>query len=175
MASAEPVALAVQADEAAEPLRLTWDPNAVASPPRNAEPKASPWEIDGEIDWQRAGSVRLLSASFEEGRAFALAALRPRNVVGHGRDSVASYLVEEGEPVTVGEALLSTEYDADGLPRRVGVEVIVDPEAAPLRIAGDREGPVEVRGDGARREAARMSFRLEGMSGSGLYEVLRAP
>ena len=37
----------------------------------------------------------------------------------------------------------------------------------------DREGQVEARGDGVRREVARMAFRLAGTSGAGLYEVLR--
>jgi hypothetical protein len=55
----------------------------------------------------------------------------------------------------------------------VGVELIVDPEATPLRVAGDREGPVEIGGEGVRREAARMGFRLQGATGTGLYEVLR--
>jgi hypothetical protein len=171
MASAEPIAIEVGTHEEGKVMRLTWNREAVESTGDGAI--ASPWRVEGEIDWEEADAVRLLSATFEEGRELALVAVRPRRATGHADDSVAAYLTDEGEPVPVAEAFLSTEYDAEGLPRRAGVELIVDPDAAPLRVAGDREGRVEVRADGVRREAVRMAFRLEGTSGRGLYELLR--
>ena len=49
----------------------------------------------------------------------------------------------------------------------------MDPEGTPRRVAADREGEVEVSGEGIRRETTRMGFRIAGTLGSGLYEVLR--
>jgi hypothetical protein len=72
------------------------------------------------------------------------------------------------------DALLSTEYDADGLPRRIGVELWAEPDSPPARVAASREGNVHVDGNGIRRELTRMSFRLEGCGGTGTYELLRA-
>ena len=75
--------------------------------------------------------------------------------------------------MTLTEVLLSTEYDAAGLPARIGLELWAEPDSPPLRVAADREGEVAVSWDGARREAARMSFRLDGTGGIGEYELLR--
>jgi hypothetical protein len=177
MVSAEPIAIELKPGEDSDVLRLTWsgEPLESGGDTDTGHSTVSPWQIDGEIDWEHAEAVRLVSATFEDGQALALVAVRQRGAAGHGNDSVASYLTVHDEPVPIAEALLSTEYDAEGLPRRVGVELIVDPAATPLRVAGDREGPVEIggEGEGVRREAARMSFRLQGATGTGLYEVLR--
>ncbi len=56
-----------------------------------------------------------------------------------------------------------------------GVELWIDPDSPPLRVAADRRGEVEVEvdGDGVRREVAAMSFRLDGTAGAGAYELLR--
>jgi hypothetical protein len=175
MASAEPVAIELKPGEHAEALRLTWngEPLESGGDADTGHATASPWQIDGEIDWKHAEAVRLVSATFEEGQALALVAMRPRGTAGHGDDSVASHLTIDDEPVPIAQALLSTEYDVEGLPRRVGIELSLDPAATPLRVAGDREGPVEIGGEGVRREAVRMGFRLQGTTGTGLYEVLR--
>jgi hypothetical protein len=172
MASADRIPIELRPEGEGGALRLAWNPDAAAFPIAHGDPIASPWEIDGEIDWERAESVRLLSATFEDGRALALVAVRPRDALGHGDDSIACHLIDGGERAAA-EALLSTEYDAEGLPRRVGLELSIDPDAPPLRIAGDREGSVEISTDRVRREAARMRFRLDGASGGGLYEILR--
>jgi hypothetical protein len=63
------------------------------------------------------------------------------------------------------------EYDADGVPRRLGIELWPDSDSAPLRVAADRDA--EVEGHGGTSEAVEMAFRLDGAAGSGLYEVLR--
>ena len=76
----------------------------------------------------------------------------------------------EGEPAETSEALLSVEYDADGAPRRLGLELWTDPDASPLRVAADRAGEA---GTQSGRDAVPMRFRLDGVDGVGLYEVLR--
>jgi hypothetical protein len=174
MASAEALSISVAVPGGGEPLRLTWDRRAAESLAADGPDGRgrSPWRLEGEPDWEAAEALRLVSAVFEDGRTLALAALRPRGTAGHDRDSVAHHLEESGERIALTEALLSTEYDADGLPRRIGVELWAEPESQPMRLAADRQGEVEVAGDGVRRELARMSFRLEGASGTGTYELL---
>lgn len=175
MPSAEAVSITLEVPGGGAPLRLTWDRGAAESPSVHADgPGGSAWQVEGEIDWMAVEGLRLISAAFEDGQALALAALRPRGDAGHDRDRVAHHLEQSGEPVALTEALLSTEYDARGLPRRVGVELWAEPGSPPLRLAGDRRGEVEVRDNEVRHELARMSFRLEGAGGSGTYELLRA-
>ena len=175
MASAEALSISVAVPDGGEPLRLTWDRHAAESLAADGPDGRgrSPWHLEGELDWEAAEALRLVSAVFEDGRALALAALRPRGTTGHDRDSIAHHLEESGEPIALTEALLSTEYDAGGLPRRIGVELWAEPESPPMRLAADRQGDVEVIGDSVRRELARMSFRLEGASGTGAYELLK--
>jgi hypothetical protein len=169
MASAEVLAITLQTPGGG-PLRLAWDGGASGDP---GDLGRSAWRVEDEIDWKAIEGLRLVSAVFEDGQALAVAALRPQGAAGHDRDHVAHHLEQSGEPVALTEALLSTEYDADGRPQRVGAELWVEPESPPLRLAGDRLGEVEVHEDGVRRELARMSFRLDGAGGSGTYELLR--
>jgi hypothetical protein len=174
MASPEALSVAFEVPGGGPPLRLTWDP----APPEPSsidpeDPWESAWRVEGEIDWKAIEALRLISATFEDGQALALAALRPLGSVGHDRDRVAHHLEQSGEPVALTEALLSTEYDAGGLPRRIGAELWAEPGSPPLRLAGDRRGEVEVSDGAVRRELARMSFRLDGAGGSGTYELLR--
>jgi hypothetical protein len=72
-----------------------------------------------------------------------------------------------GDVVVLAEALLSTEYDADGAPSRIGLELYPDHDSVPLRVAADRASAARVDG-GA--ESTAMSFRMEGASGAGVFE-----
>jgi hypothetical protein len=175
MASAELIPITLDGPDDRS-LRLAWDRGAAQSLALREAPGAvePSWRVEGELEWRAIEGLRLVSAVFEDGRALALAALRPDGAQGHDRDATACHLEESGEPVELTDALLSTEYDADGLPRRLGVELWVETDSPPLRVAADREGDVEVAGDGVRRELARMSFRLDGAGGVGVYELLRA-
>ena len=174
MPSGEPAAVTLEPVNGGI-LRMSWDRDALEAHLRG-EPGGwlrSPWTMEAEVDWERAEEVRLISALFEDGGELAIAAARPRGAAGHDQDAVAARLVRAGEQVPVAEVLLSTEYDREGLARRLGVELVLDPDSPPLRIAADREGEVEIRGGDELRETARLNLRLEGGRGTGLYEVLR--
>lgn len=175
MARAEPLAIALRLPDHGQPLRLAWDRTIAVSLAEAGgdEPARSPWRVEGGLDRDSVETLRLVSAVFEDGRALALAALRPRGATGHDRDSVAHHLEEAGERVALTEALLSTEYDADGMPRRVGLELWAEPDSPPLRLAADRLGDVEIGDHEVRRELVLMSFRLDGASGIGTYELVR--
>jgi hypothetical protein len=169
MADLEPAVMALELG-GGEAARLRWAPRPAEDANGAAPP--SPWELEAEPDWGRLDSIRLVSALFEDGGALGLAALRPRGARDHGEDVVAARLVDgEGESTAPSEALVSVEYDAAGTPRRLGLELWTDPDSSPLRVAADRAG--EAGPDGG-RESVAMRFRLDGVDGVGLYEVLRA-
>jgi hypothetical protein len=175
MASAKPTSFTLEPGKDGGVVLLIWNREALGPPGREtgADEARSPWSVEGEVDWGRAEALRLVSALFEDGRELAVAAIRPRDAAGHDAETLGSHLVEDGEAVAVEEALLSTEYDAGGLPRRLGLELWLDSERPPLRVSADRDGEPRVSGEGIRRQTTRMSFRLGGTAGSGLYEVLR--
>ena len=133
----------------------------------------SRWQLATEPDWKQFEAVRVVSARFDDGRSLGVAALRPRGARGHDEDVVIARLLDaEGEPTAISEALVSVEYDAAGAPRRLGIELWPEPESAPLRIAADRVGNAEPGGDGL--VAVPMAFRVGGIGGAGLYELLEA-
>jgi hypothetical protein len=174
--AAEPSPITLDAPPGDWPLRLVWDPGLVAlsAPGEPVEATRSAWRADHGPDWERAESLLLVSALFEDGHSLALAALRPREARGHDHDQLLHRLERSGDPVEVTEALLSTEYDAENHLRRIGIELWIDPEAPPLRLGGDREGEVAADRDGpARREIAAMSYQLDGAAGFGACELLR--
>ena len=168
MADLEPDVISVELG-GGEAARLRWVPRPADD--GNGAAPSSPWELDSEPDWGRLDSIRLVSALFDDGGALGLAALRPRSARGHGEDVVIARLAgAEGEPTMASEALVSVEYDADGAPRRLGLELWMDPDSSPLRVAADRAGEA---GPQSGREAVPMRFHLDGTGGAGLYEVLR--
>jgi hypothetical protein len=167
MASPEATMITVELADGQEPVRLWWEPTEDP-----ATGSYSPWHVESEPDWGRLEGIRMVSGRFEDGRALGVVSLRPRGAPGHGDDLVIARLVDaEGQVSSIEEALVSVEYDADGVPRRLGIELWPDSESAPLRVAADREEGVDAHGGSG--EAVAMALRLDGTAGSGLYEVLR--
>jgi hypothetical protein len=173
METPEQASIAVELTVGGEPLWLRWDPGLPAPSGEGDDAAASPWNLDGEPDWERLDGVRLVSARFEDGRALALAAARPRGAKGHDEDQVVAKLVgPDGEETPIDEALLSVEYDPDGEVRRLGVELWTESGSPPLRVAADRDAEVDPGAPSA-RHAVPMTFRLDGGHGVGLHELLR--
>jgi len=168
MADLEPAVIAVALGDG-EGARLRWAPRPADDGNGAAPPSA--WELDSEPDWRRLDSIRLVSALFDDGRVLGVAALRPRGARAHDEDVAVTRLIDaEGEQTETSETLLSVEYDPAGAPRRIGLELWTEPDSSPLRVAADRAGDATPRGG---REAVPMRFRLDGVEGAGLYEVLR--
>ena len=169
MASAEPIAL----DLGTNGTRVEWAADGVralgAADP--AEPGGPVWRLEGELDWEAVDSLRVVSAAFEDGRLLALVAVLPAGAAGHDEAVLRGALVEpDGEVLELAEALLSMQYEANGSPSRIGLELYTDPEAVPLRVAADRE-QAEAAAEGA-RAVIPMTFRMEGARGSGLLELV---
>lgn len=177
MASADRTAIALDPSPRGTPaVRLTWNRGALESSgdgERGGAPR-SPWQVEDEIDWEQAEALRLISVVFEDGRALAIAAVRPRGAAGHDADAIEGVLLPaEGDGERLDEALISVEYGPDGKVRRVGLELYETPEARPLRVAADADGsPIEFTEDGVSHGLAPMTFRMDGQTGTGLFEAL---
>ncbi len=148
-----------------EHLYFAWNPDGEGAPP---------WRLDGELDWDEIELIRVLSARFEDGRLLGLAALRPAGAEGHGQEFVVSALVGiDGEAEAVEETLLSVEYDASGLPRRVGLELYRGEGSIPLRVAGDATTADRERDGALERISATLGLRLTGSAGAGRLDILQ--
>jgi hypothetical protein len=148
-----------------EPIRVEWDTATLR------EAAAASWRLTGELDGERIAELRVLSAAFEDGSLLGVAGLRPSGAAGHDADELSAILARpEGEPDRTSDVRLSIEYDGAGRPRRLGLELYADPDAPPLRVAGDRR---EDAADPTDPGAVSMTFRLDGTPGAGAYELKR--
>ena len=117
---------------------------------------------------------RSIGIVFADGGLLALSAVRPGGSDAHGDEEIAAVLCgPDGAPVEVSEALLSTEYGADGVQRRATLELWIDDEGQPLRGAGTLISATSVRRPGLSTEIAFFRWALEGREGLGHYEVVR--
>jgi hypothetical protein len=152
-----------------EPLRIEWPLDALAT---TASGSSRAWRLDGDLDWDEIEAVRVLSAALGDDRAVALAAVRPAGAAGHGEEAIAAVLVSEDAAEQVDEALLSTEYGPDKLPRRVGIELYREGHPIPLRVAADVTEAATERDGGVTDVRATLAVRLDGKPSSGVYEIL---
>jgi hypothetical protein len=126
------------------------------------------WEADPT---EGASIFRFLALPGPERSLLVAAAARPEGAATHGDEGVAAWRLDpEGETSAFGEALLSTQYDGDGVQVRAGLELWPhDPESPPLRAAGKllhrtvvTVGPVT---------AATLHTSTEGTDGIGDYLI----
>ena len=118
---------------------------------------------------------RSIGVVFSDGGLLALSAVRSPASGEHGDEEVASVLCDpDGAPVNAAEALLSTEYGADGVQRRATLELWIEAEdAQPLRGAGTLISSSSVSRPGLRSEIAFFRWTVGGREGLGHYEIVR--
>jgi hypothetical protein len=118
---------------------------------------------------------RSIGIVFSDGGLLALSAVRPPGGRGHGDEQVTAIVCDpDGAPVEVAEALLSTEYGADGVQRRATLELWADAEEGqPLRGAGTLISSARVPQPGLISEIAFFRWSVEGREGLGHYELVR--
>jgi len=126
----------------------------------------SSWAEDPAGD----GTFRHLALERSDGSVLLVVA-RGDGGTPHGAERTAGWLLDrEGGVSVFGEALLSTQYDEDGRPTRVGLELWREgDEMPPMRAAGTRLGGTE--GGGLSATVLRCSS--EGSDGLGSYLVRR--
>ena len=148
-------------------MTVAWNEVQAAS----ADAEAAPWTMTQEPDWDRVASLRVLSAEFNDGSRLAFAGLRPAGAAGHGEESVGAVLRRpNGEEPDIDQPLVSVEYGADELPRRVTLELVLEGEDVPLRGGGDVSSGV-ARQEGA-AIVADLNMRLAGTAGTGELRIL---
>lgn len=156
-----------------ERIELSWELDALRSLPGQAEGDESPWSLDA-APGESTSLVRVLSAGFDDGTAIGLAARRARTAAGHGDEDLAGFIARpDHDPIEIPEALISTEYDSDGRVRRAGLELWIREGGPPARAAGERSSASDARHGGLSGESVRMVFRLDGVQGAAVYDLLR--
>ena len=133
----------------------------------------------GAPDGKRFRALRVVSACFAADTGLIVLAARPRKARGHESDLMAGVLVEGGVPVDIFEPRLSSTYNAEGVPRRVGLELWIgdddDEEAEHYtrRAAASAIGPWLPCGEATRSEL--LHWHMRGQEGVGVYELVEAP
>jgi hypothetical protein len=155
-----------------ERLAIEWPADALAEASPDTAHHSRAWRLQGELDWDQVEALRVLTAALGDGRAVALAALRPAGAAGHGEELVAALLIVDEAAEELEEALVSTEYGPDGHPRRVGLELYRPDDPIPLRVAADVTASEVEREGGVADVRATLQVRRDGEPGAGVYEIL---
>ncbi|HEY2056546.1 MAG TPA: hypothetical protein VGH14_21645 [Solirubrobacterales bacterium] len=125
-----------------------------------------------------AGQVirRSIGIVFDDGGLLSLSGTAPARSGGHGDEPLLAVLCDpDAAPIAFEEALLSTEYDEDGVQRRATLELWLDPEEGrPIRGGGTLISAVEAVVDGLETRIAFFRWSVEGREGLGHYEIARA-
>jgi hypothetical protein len=160
-------------DPAGERLRFEWAADELASFDPQPAGEQPVWRLGGELDWDEIEAVRVLSARLDDGRLLAIVALRGAGGEGHGDDLVIGAMGSTEDFAQLHETLLSTEYGADGLPRRIGLELYPSEASIPIRVAGESTASASVDTGGVRRTSAALQLRSVGATGTGALDILR--
>ena len=119
-----------------------------------------------------------MSIWFAVDDGLAMTAARRRKAKGHDRDLTVAAILEAAGGPAVEEPRLSTTYDADGAPARMGLELWLPEENGeqpyPRRAAGEAAGvAASATGDGAELTARPLRCHSRGNDGTGVYLLLR--
>jgi len=183
--SADAVATTVDAAETLRLLRISGAHSAGGEPLSLDAPAV----LYAGPTLAKLDSVRILVASFADGRVIAVAAARPRG--GHADKEVVSVIatgagMAPGDPVASGEPdplqvfdpRLSTTYDGRGVPLRAGLELWLGPDEdsdqRPLRLSCESTGD-RLAGElgNLDLEAYAQRCHSRGEDGLGVYALLR--
>ena len=157
----------------AEGVGVIWDRAAVAALAAPGTEAGPAWRLDGSLE-PGFSLLRVVSGATEAGSLLMLCAARPQDAAQDAAELVAARVVgPDGDMDEIEEALVSTQYAADGSIRRLGLELYKPGADYPLRGAGDATSTSSSEEDGARRDRAELSFRLDGSPGTATYEIVR--
>jgi hypothetical protein len=133
----------------------------------------------GTIDLGRFESIRAVSVWFEPDEGLALTAFRPRKARAHHASDVlaAAVITADGAPA-VEDPRLSTTYDEQGWPLRVGLELWLageEPEHQyPRRASGEAMGArAEALAGAVEVRAEPLRWHSRGRDGAGMYVLAR--
>lgn len=122
--------------------------------------------------WEELDALRGLSAIFDAGHALFAVARRPRGARSHDADLIEAVLIEGGTARPAEEARLSTIYDGEGRQRGASFELWMPGEDFPRRAFGTVTGGTTLQLEHLRVNAAVFSWRMEGRTGAGAYDIV---
>jgi hypothetical protein len=155
----------------------------------------------GAPDWETITRARTINAWLDDGLAVSLVAIAPagRKAVNHDAEAIGAALFtrspvlhdeDDGEDrdeaeredasepaelvaLDVPEPRLSTVFDAEGRQQRAGFELVFDEDGSPRRGAGEARCGTSIDLGRLRLDCAFFTWRMEGRTGVGRYDVLR--
>lgn len=135
----------------------------------------------GAPDWDRVSLARTVGAWIDSEHAVALTAIRPAGGKRTHADEAISASVfspsGDGEglavPLTVEDPRLSTTTDGEDRQRRAGMELWIDPDGYPVRVAGEVLCGTSLDLGRLRLDCAFFAWSMDGRHGVGRYDVLR--
>lgn len=120
---------------------------------------------------ESAGTFRHLTIAGPEGALVVAVAMGEQGAEGHGDERVSAWRVEaDGQERHFEEALISTQYDGEGLPTRAGLELWPGEDSPPTRIACSLLGGTAAGG----LWAGLFRCHTDGTEGLGSYLLRRA-
>lgn len=122
--------------------------------------------------WDELDAVRSVSALFDEGNALLALSRRPRGALGHGEELTVAWLIQDGEPLAVEDARISTVYDGEGRQRSAGLELWLPGEEFPRRASGTVVAGSSLQLESLAVHAAVFRWRMEEREGLGAYELM---
>lgn len=125
--------------------------------------------------WDQLDALRSISAAFDSEHALLALARRPRAARGHDEELVTAWLLDEGRPIAIEEARISTVYDAGGRQRSAGLELWLPGEDLPRRCSGTAAAGSSLEMDGLDVHAAVFRWGMDGREGAGVYELWARP
>ena len=134
----------------------------------------------GAPDWDKLTMARTLGVWLEGDAGVTLTAVRSAKATSHADEAIHAVLLgrdgESDEPLSlvVADPRVSTTYDSDGRQRHAGLE-LYETDDAPYarRAAGEVSCGTTLDLGRLRLDCAFFTWRMEGRSGVGRYDVLR--
>jgi hypothetical protein len=134
----------------------------------------------GAPDWDKLGLARTLGVWLEGDAGVTLTAVRPAKASSHADEAIHAVLLgRDGETdeqlsLVVADPRVSTTYDSEGRQRHAGLELYETDEAPyARRAAGEVACGTTLDLGRLRLDCAFFTWRMEGRSGVGRYDVLR--
>lgn len=133
----------------------------------------------GAPDWEKLSVARTLGVWLEDGAGVTIVAVRPAGATSHADEAIHAVMLSPGngaepEATVVADPRLSTTYDAEGRQRHAGLELYVTEDADyARRAAGEVACGTTLDLGRLRLDCAFFTWRMEGRSGVGRYDVLR--
>src|SRR5262245_31355581 len=122
-----------------------------------------------------AGALRHLAIEGPEGSLLIAWARGEQGIDGHGEERVEAWRLDgEGGSSAFGESLISTQYDGDGSPTRIGLELWPQGEEQTLRAAATRPAGSRLGGsEDGEISAALFRCHTDEAEGLGSYVLWR--